>query len=371
MDSLTQLALGAAVGEAVLGKKVGNKALVWGAVAGTVPDLDVVFSLFMDPVNYLSVHRGFSHSLFFPFIAAPLLAFVAHRVHRRTEQASRFDWTKLFFWGIITHPLLDLMTGYGTQLFYPLTRHGYELNTIFVIDPAYTLPLLVGIIAAAFYKREAPRRRYWNWAGIGIATAYLLLTVPLKLTAIPHFERALEAQEIDYERMRTFPNPFTSFYWRALAETPDGNYVEAHYSHFWRDYEIRFTRIPGQHALLEESSVKRSYAGGELLWFSKGYYAVRETDDDRLLFHDLRFGALEGWRGIYEDFTFSFLVYPHAPRNAAEEQERASAYVPGFEQMGLDADITSDDIRAYFRSVFVQPPLQDGHETASGPERSP
>jgi len=45
MDSITQIVLGAAVGDAVLGKKIGNRAMVWGAIAGTIPDLDVLFLL--------------------------------------------------------------------------------------------------------------------------------------------------------------------------------------------------------------------------------------------------------------------------------------------------------------------------------------
>ena len=63
MDSLTQIVLGAAVGEAVLGRKIGNKAILWGAIAGTIPDLDVLSKLFVDDVTANEWHRGFSHSI--------------------------------------------------------------------------------------------------------------------------------------------------------------------------------------------------------------------------------------------------------------------------------------------------------------------
>ena len=63
MDSLTQIVLGAAVGEVVLGRKVGNKAMLWGAIAGTIPDLDVYQSLFFDSLTTNELHRGFSHSI--------------------------------------------------------------------------------------------------------------------------------------------------------------------------------------------------------------------------------------------------------------------------------------------------------------------
>ena len=65
MDSISQLTLGAAVGEVVLGRKVGNKAILWGAIGGTIPDLDVLSAAFMDTIDQLIIHRGFSHSIFF------------------------------------------------------------------------------------------------------------------------------------------------------------------------------------------------------------------------------------------------------------------------------------------------------------------
>ena len=73
MDSLTQIVLGAAVGEAVLGRKVGNKAMLYGAIAGTIPDLDTFASHFTDVVTATEIHRGFSHSIVFSILAAPLL----------------------------------------------------------------------------------------------------------------------------------------------------------------------------------------------------------------------------------------------------------------------------------------------------------
>ena len=76
MDSLTQIVLGAAVGEVLLGRKVGNKAMLWGAVAGTIPDLDVYQSLIFDSLKANELHRGFSHSILFSVIFAPLLAWI-------------------------------------------------------------------------------------------------------------------------------------------------------------------------------------------------------------------------------------------------------------------------------------------------------
>lgn len=94
MDSLTQIILGAAVGEAVLGKKIGNKAMLYGAIAGTIPDLDVLTSFFTDTVSALEIHRGFTHSIFFSVLFAPVFAYI---VTRFEAYKNLKDWAWLFF----------------------------------------------------------------------------------------------------------------------------------------------------------------------------------------------------------------------------------------------------------------------------------
>ena len=118
MDSLTQIVLGAAVGEAVLGKKIGNRAMLWGAIAGTIPDLDVFVRYFTDPITATEMHRGFSHSLVFAVLMAPILGWIANKIHRKREIGLK-PWMKLFFLCVVTHPLLDNHTTWGTQFFWP------------------------------------------------------------------------------------------------------------------------------------------------------------------------------------------------------------------------------------------------------------
>ncbi|RMH01365.1 MAG: metal-dependent hydrolase, partial [Chloroflexi bacterium] len=171
MDSLTQIALGAAVGEAVAGKKAGNKAVLWGAVLGTVPDLDVVSALFLSPVDYIFFHRGFSHSLVFFILSAPVFGWLLRYINRK-ETATWKDWTLLSFWVLFTHALLDCFTSWGTQLFWPLD-YRVAFNSIFIVDPLYTLPLLVTVIWMMFYKRDSSFRRRLNYAGLILSTCYL------------------------------------------------------------------------------------------------------------------------------------------------------------------------------------------------------
>src|SRR5690606_2318704 len=89
-------------------------------------------------------------------------------------------WFRLWFLSIVTHPILDIFTNYGTQFFWPLDWR-MTFNTVFVIDPLYTLPFMVLLIGALFMKRESKRRRIWNWTGIGYSSLYLLWGVGVKL----------------------------------------------------------------------------------------------------------------------------------------------------------------------------------------------
>ena len=106
MDLVTQMVLGASVGEATLGKKVGNKAIAWGAVAGIIPDLDVLAFFFTDPLTSIELHRGFTHSIFFSLLLAPLLGWLISKIHKN-ESATWRNWTLLMFLGLLTHALLD------------------------------------------------------------------------------------------------------------------------------------------------------------------------------------------------------------------------------------------------------------------------
>src|SRR5690606_27263693 len=134
MDSITQIVLGAAVGEAVAGKKLGNKAMLWGAIAGTIPDLDIIANFWLDMVESISFHRSITHSFLFDFVVSPLLGYVLWRFYKK-EEASYTQWTMLFFLGFVTHIILDSFTTWGTQLFWPFSNTGIAFYNVFVVDP--------------------------------------------------------------------------------------------------------------------------------------------------------------------------------------------------------------------------------------------
>jgi inner membrane protein len=112
LDSVTQIVLGAACGEAVAGRKLGNRAMLWGAVGGTIPDLDVFASLFTDEITSTSFHRGFMHSFLFAAFAPWLLAWLAQRFYDvRMHQRRGYKLTFMVVWF-----LFYLMAAIGINL---------------------------------------------------------------------------------------------------------------------------------------------------------------------------------------------------------------------------------------------------------------
>jgi inner membrane protein len=302
MDSLTQATLGAAVGEVLLGRKVGNKAILWGAVAGTLPDLDILAYPLMDQIDRLGWHRGPSHAFFYLILAAPLLGWVISRIHRRG--ASWREWTKLVFWAFITHIILDAFTIYGTQLFRPFSRWPVAFDTISIIDLLYTLPLFIPVLVVLFLKKTSPGRRQLVFVGLALSTIYLGLTVAFKLNVNSVARDNFVRQDIGVERFITTPTIFNSILWRITAETDRGFYV-GYYSLLDADQDIEFVFIPQNDSLL--APYRHTDAAKQLAWFSRGFYVVQEVRGE-IQVADLRFGTLDAGRLDSRRFIFAWRV---------------------------------------------------------------
>ncbi|MHA6247897.1 metal-dependent hydrolase [Pontibacter sp. CAU 1760] len=305
MDSLTQLVLGAAVGEAVAGRKIGNKAMLWGAIAGTIPDLDVLLNPWLDTVQQLSFHRSVTHSFLFALLVSPVLGWLLNRVYKK-EKATLRDWSLLFFLGFTTHALLDSCTTWGTQLFWPFSTYGVAFYNIFVIDPLYTLPLLTGVVVAAFYAQQSTRRRNWNYLGLALSSAYIAFSFGAKATANAIFEDSLVQQQISYTSYISKPTPLNTIFWSVTAKTADGFY-NGFYSLLDEDTSIRYEYDPQNKHLLQPY---RGYAQMErLLEITKGYYAIAKAEEGGILVKDLRFGKFDGWQESGGDYVFVYRVW--------------------------------------------------------------
>ena len=301
MDSLSQLVLGAAVGEAVLGRKLGNRAILWGAIGGTIPDLDVLSGPFMSELGELIFHRGISHSLLFSVLFAILLGWLIHRFNKTTSLVTRKEWQMMLFLAFFTHVILDCFTVYGTQVFAPFSDYRVSWGTVAVVDPLYTIPLLLSLTITAFLIRTKRTRRVVNYLGLILSTSYLLFTVYNKSRVQTVFENELKAQNIEVTRTITSPTIFNNILWSCTAETNDAYYVGL-YS-FYDTVPVKFSRIEKQHTLLK--NIDTDYTITKLRWFSDNFFTINNADG-KLLFNDLRFGAYLNKEGNKTDYIFSF-----------------------------------------------------------------
>ena len=204
MDSVTQAVLGAAIGEAMLGKRIGAKAAISGAILATIPDLDVILLPFYDHLERISIHRGHSHSILFSLVMASISAFVL----------SKMKWTKsvpisklwLFAWlAFFTHIILDTFTSYGTQLFLPFTDWRVSFDSINIVDPVYTIPMILGLAGSLFlFKKEDSKRTIPNKIGLILSCIYLVFTLANKQNVEDKFQTQLEEQNIPSFRLLTY-----------------------------------------------------------------------------------------------------------------------------------------------------------------------
>jgi inner membrane protein len=282
MDSLSQLALGAAIGIAVMGRRTAVwKAALWGGVAGTLPDLDALVD-FGDVVRNMTYHRGLSHGLIPLTLLAPVLAWLVSRWHG--EQALFKRWWLAIWFALFTHPLLDWFTIYGTQLLNPISEHPFGLGSMFIIDPLYTVPLLIGIGVAL--ARRAHAGLGWNRGALIVSCAYLAWSV-LAQAMVEHIVRdQLAKQGITNARFFATPTPLNTIAWRVVVMKDDG-YEEGFYSFLDSDRDIRFDKFASQPGLIAE--LGDNWSVQRMAWFTRGFYSLRDVKG-QLELTDLRMG---------------------------------------------------------------------------------
>ena len=284
MDSLTQLVLGAAVSVAVMRRRTAVwKAALWGGVAGTLPDLDVLVS-HGDPILNMVLHRAESHALFWLTLFSVPLAWLVARLQR---EAALLRWWWLAMWlALITHPLLDVLTVYGTQLLLPFSSYPVALGSVFIIDPAVTLPWLVGLLVV-LVRRGDVRGQHANLWGLAVGMAVLLLGLGLQARVESLARSSLAAQGVTPERVLVTPAPFSMLLWRVVAMDSEG-YHEGFHSLFDAPGAMRFDRFERGARL--EAAVAGMDGAQRIRRFSHGFYKLQEDTRGRLVITDLRMG---------------------------------------------------------------------------------
>ncbi len=301
MDSVTQAVLGAGIGGALMGRRYGRKALFAGMALGTLPDLDVVIS-YGDPIAQMINHRGFSHSLFVLTALSFLLTWVAKRfrLHRDGREYGRLLLT---IWLIlITHTLLDAFTSYGTQLWWPLRPTPASWSSLFIIDPFYTLPLLVGVLVALVVG-IGPRMGRTLAILLFVGAGYLLASLAAKQWAEQRVTELLADQGRQPVAMFSAAQPFNIVLWRVVARTEDGTFVEA-ITGMLDDREPEFIEFPSNAHLGEALEPRESLEG--LRWFT-GDWLRYDNIQGQLVVSDLRMGIGTG------HYSFRFLIGEQDP----------------------------------------------------------
>lgn len=297
MDSLSQIALGSAVAVAVMGRHTSvKKAALWGALAGTLPDLDVLID-YGDDLSNMVQHRGFTHSLFYLSLFSPLLALLICKLHG--EMANYKRWLLAIWLVLLTHPLLDTMTIYGTQLALPFSNYPFGIGSIFIIDPLYTLPLLIGL---AWVLLKGRRSLAANTAGLVFSSCYLLWSVAAQQHVIQTAKQQLAT--IDHQQLLVTPTAMNTLLWRILVMS-DNAYYEGFYSILEKNTAISFTAYPLEQQLYRQYQLHPDVQ--TLAAFTHGFYAIAR-EQDQVVVTDLRMGQ-------QQNYAFSFVVPQQADLN--------------------------------------------------------
>ncbi|WCT13860.1 metal-dependent hydrolase [Mucilaginibacter jinjuensis] len=299
MDSLTHLTLGACTGELLLGKKLGKKAMLWGAFAANLPDIDTVAGFFVHGDRALMIHRGITHSLLFAVIIGLLLAFLAKRIYPKIEMRSLVFF---FLFQLILHDLLDTCTNYGTGLLEPFSHARFSIEVLYVADPLFTISLL---IASAYLIWGRRKRSQWAAIAIIISGIYLGIASVGKLYIDSKTKATLST-----------PAPFTSLLWYCIIKTDKGYYTG--YQSVFDHTPISYGFYPQNDSLLKEPQP-------DLKAFADEYYTISQSHN-QLYFNVLRFGQIQGWQNNMAPFALSYPVNSTGDENMIIQKGRLSGW---------------------------------------------
>ncbi len=301
MDSVTHTLLGACVGEAIAGKKLGKKAMLFGAIANNFPDIDIISSLWMNQPDSLLAHRGITHSILFVILMSVFAGWLMKKIFSGIN-FSQQEWTMLFCINLFLHIFIDAFTAYGTGWFEPFSHYRVSFNLLFVADPFYTIALLVASIALLILKKNSSKRLAWTAAGLIISSIYIVYALVHKLEIDAIAKTSLRDKKIPAFNFLATPTPLNNFLWYIVAQN-DSGYNIGYYSFFDHTKEINFHFIPRNNSMIEAK--KNDDGVKKLIRFSQGYYHV-EKINDTLVFSDIRFGQIGGWYTGDAPFVFQY-----------------------------------------------------------------
>ena len=284
MDPISQAALGALAAQVAAGRQLGVRALVAGAGAGALPDIDVLFAIGGDYFDALASHRGITHSVFFAPVIGPLLGLTAWRLEGTGAAPRRRAWVLAFVAALCSHPLLDVMTPYGTQLLAPFSNARFAIDAMPIIDPAFTLILLVGLVLA--WRR--PARRAATIAAVLTGGAYIGHAWTLNEAAARAAAAQMAAAGVQVAEVAAFPTVLQIHWRRVVVRAPDA--VRVGFVSMWRPCPIEWgvaAQLPAGDAVV--AAWRGTREGRIFDWFTMGWVLHSHTPTG-LAAADLRYG---------------------------------------------------------------------------------
>ena len=283
MDSVSQIVLGSTVSLLVTRGKHPKRAIIYGAALGTLPDLDVLVPMGND-LDATIKHRTWSHSWITMTLVAPFIAYI---IHWKDKHFSLRQWGWLVWLTLITHSALDAFTVYGTGVFWPLLDRGVMGGSIFIIDPIYTLPLLLTTIIAWRGGQSENQRFKQSMTALSLSSLYLIWG----LYSQHHIEslaaRSLTTKELAHTDILVTPTPFNSILWRVLA-VDKSKYIEGYYSWLDDTSNIDFKVYERNEAMTSAFSQQPGWQ--KLDYFAHGFTSLSRVNDE-IIATDLRMGA--------------------------------------------------------------------------------
>ncbi len=306
MDSLTHIALGACIGEAFFERGFGKKAMIWGALAQSIPDIDFLATFWTTTTENLLAHRGFTHSILFALLIIPIFALAADKIHRPHNIAFR-TWILFFATEVFLHLFIDGFNNYGIGWLEPFNHTRFSFNDIYVADIFFSVWAGIALLMLIILNAHSPKRSFWWKFGVIIPFIYLSYCVVNKIKIDHDVKSIIAKQHIPHERYFTTPAPLQNWLWFVVAGNDNGYHVGFR-SLFDKERKIDFHYFPRNDSLLKDISNHADLHN--LIRCSQQFYTV-EKWNETLVFNDLRFGQIIGWKEPKEKFVFHyFLKHP-------------------------------------------------------------
>lgn len=299
MDTLTQIILGGSVGQAIGYHKLGAKAIIYGAIGGLLPDLDVYATKYLGQYGAWKYHRHITHALWFGPVVGTLMGAGLWALHGRVE-GTLLAWIAVMVLALLTHPLLDLFTVYGTQLLAPFSNYRFTISGVSIIDPVYTLILSFAMLFAFI----PPLQPYTQQAGILaliVTTAYLFYGWHQNTKAELIARAELRAQNIQVETVRAYTTIFQTYLRRVVARDKDGT-VYVGFVSTWSPQPIKWSLLKQADQTYIDAALATE-SGGVFNWFSSDELVyIHDSDTNTLRLLDARYGipgaSVYGWWGL-------------------------------------------------------------------------